>query len=63
MYGGSLMEKWEYKNLWFGFYGLKGLKMSELENELNKLGNEGWRVICATEDEQGMRVLLERRKE
>ena len=53
------MDKWEYKKLWFGF---NGLKMADLEDELNKLGNEGWRVVCATEVDQGMRVLLERQK-
>lgn len=53
------MNKWEYKKLWFG---LNGLKMSDFENELNKLGDEGWRVICATEVDQGLRVILERQK-
>lgn len=53
------MDKWEYKKLWFG---LNGLKMSEFETELNKLGDDGWEVICATELDQGLRVLLKRRK-
>ena len=53
------MDKWEYKLIWFG---LNGLKMSEFETELNKLGDDGWEVICATETSHTTRVLLKRRK-
>ena len=54
------MDKWEYKYVYFG--GINGLKMLDFETEMNKLGDEGWEIICATETERGTRVFLKRRK-
>ncbi len=59
------MEQWEYKVLLFEGeqivkeYG--GICIKNAEAELNKLGNEGWEVVSATED-GALRVLLKRRK-
>jgi len=39
------MQLWEYKVLYF-----KREKLSEVEDEINKLGNQGWELVSVTED-------------
>ena len=49
------MEKWEYLSIKFETSGVLGgiLDISELNNELNKLGEQGWELVSCISTNAG----------
>ena len=52
--GGENMDKFEYKvvvNDTKGFWG-GSVEMNQLENQLNRMGNDGWEMVSCTTTNQ-----------
>ncbi|HYE09430.1 MAG TPA: DUF4177 domain-containing protein [Patescibacteria group bacterium] len=48
------MERWEYKTIKVNTKGFAGgiLEIQEFDNELNKMGSEGWELVSCFDTNQ-----------